>query len=105
MLNHSLTIKNLRKLNLHIDPSRPIFTLICGDSKGFMKALKGFIKPFCGTTKKCENKNLSLFFSLCPGSGRERLMSTHIKKIIELNQTTDFLELNARQIAKNYKYN
>ena len=24
----------------------PIFTLLCGASKGFMKALKAFIKPF-----------------------------------------------------------
>ena len=28
-------------------------------SKGFMKALKAFMKTFWGTTKKCENKNLS----------------------------------------------
>ena len=43
-----------------------IFTLLCGVSKGFMKAFKAFIKPglhkiLLGTTKKCENKNLSLF--------------------------------------------
>ena len=30
-----------------------------GASKGFMKALKAIIKPFWGTTKKCENKNLT----------------------------------------------
>ena len=29
---------------------------------------------FGGTTKKCENKNLSKFFSLRPGLGREGLM-------------------------------
>ena len=28
-----------------------------------MKALKTFIKPLWGTTKKCENKNLINFFS------------------------------------------
>ena len=33
-----------------------IFTLLCGASKGFMKALKECEK---NTTKKCENKNLS----------------------------------------------
>ena len=27
-------------------------------SKDFMKPLKTFIKPFWGTTKKCEDKNL-----------------------------------------------
>ena len=30
------------------------FTLLCGASKGFMKALQR-----SGTTKKCENKNVS----------------------------------------------
>ena len=33
-------------------------TSLCA-SKGFMKALKAFIKPFWGTTKKCENKSLT----------------------------------------------
>ena len=33
----------------------------------------GFHPLFRGTTKKCENKNLSLFFSLRPGSGWEGL--------------------------------
>ena len=42
-----------------------IFTLLCGASKGFMKA-------FWGTTKKCENKNLTQFlfqynFQKCTG--------------------------------------
>ena len=36
-----------------------IFALLCGASKGFMKAFKPFIKPFRSTTKKCENKNLT----------------------------------------------
>ena len=38
-----------------------IFTLLCGASKGFMKALKAFIKPFetPHTTKKWENENLT----------------------------------------------
>ena len=36
-----------------------IFTLLCGASKGFLKNLKGLRKTFWGTTKKCENKNLS----------------------------------------------
>ena len=30
--------------------------------KGFVKALKVFIKPFLGTTKNCENKDLSKFY-------------------------------------------
>ena len=29
-----------------------------------MRALTAFIKPFWGTTKKCENKNLLNFYSL-----------------------------------------
>ena len=36
-----------------------IFILFCGVSKDFMKAFKVFIKPW-GTTKECENKNLTL---------------------------------------------
>ena len=35
-----------------------IFTLLCGASRGFMKALKVFLKTFWGSTKKCENKKL-----------------------------------------------
>ena len=45
-----------------------------------IKALKAFKKPFeaphktfSGTTKKCENKNFKLLFSLRLGSGREGL--------------------------------
>ena len=37
-----------------------IFTLLCGASKGFMKALKA-LKTFWGTRKKCENKNFTQF--------------------------------------------
>ena len=36
-----------------------IFTLLCGASKGFMKAFKDLHKTFRGTTKKYENKNSS----------------------------------------------
>ena len=35
-----------------------VFTLLF-TPKGFVKALKAFIKPFRGTTKKYENKNLT----------------------------------------------
>ena len=40
-----------------------MFAPLCDASKGFMKALKTFIKPFEVTnTKKCENKNLVNFY-------------------------------------------
>ena len=45
-----------------------IVTLLCGASKGFMKAFKAFIKPFEAP--------------LHPGSGLESLM-VHIKRIPE----------------------
>ena len=34
------------------------FTLLCGASKGFRKALKGLHKTFKGITKKLENEKL-----------------------------------------------
>ena len=37
-----------------------IFKLLCGASKGFIKAFMAF----WDTTKKCENKNLTLIFTL-----------------------------------------
>ena len=36
-----------------------IFTLLCGASKGFMKALKALIKPFEARQRSVKNKNLS----------------------------------------------
>ena len=48
------------------------FTLLCGASKGFMKAFLD--KTFRGTTKKCENKNLTLFlfqYNFQISTGRE----------------------------------
>ena len=50
--------KNLRKFLFLF------FIFLCGASKGFMKGFKAFIRPFEGTTKKCENKNFSSFFIL-----------------------------------------
>ena len=47
-----------------------IFTLLCGATKGFMKAFKVFIKPFKATQRCVKIKKL-IFFSLCPGLGRE----------------------------------
>ena len=46
------------------------FTFLCGATKGFMKAFVH--KNFRGTTKKCENKSLTLFvfqynFQICTG--------------------------------------
>ena len=35
--------------------------------------LKRFYETFWGTTKKCENKNSIIIFSLCPGLGQEEL--------------------------------
>ena len=50
-----------------------IFTLLCGASKGFMKALKA---PF-EASQKSENKNLSLFIlmqlSEMHGAGRVKM--------------------------------
>ena len=40
-------------------------TLLCGVSKGFMKAF--LHKTFWGTTKKCQNKKFTWFFSHRPG--------------------------------------
>ena len=63
-----------------INPSHPdpvqkkknlifIFTLFCGTSKGSVKA---FIK-LSEVHKKCENKNLSFFFSPRTGTGRVQI--------------------------------
>ena len=49
-----------------------IFTLLCGASKGFMKAFKAFIKPF-DTPQRSVKIKLTLIFSLRPGLGREGL--------------------------------
>ena len=46
-----------------------IFTLLCGASKGFMKALTAFIKPF-EAPQRSVKKNFQLIFSFCPGLGR-----------------------------------
>ena len=46
-----------------------IFTLFCGTSKGSVKA---FIK-LSEVHKKCENKNLSFFFSPSTGTGRVQI--------------------------------
>ena len=43
-----------------------IFTLLCGTSKGFMKALKVVIKPFEEPQRSVKINILSSFFSLCP---------------------------------------
>ena len=51
ILTFPVLILDKEKINLKF----LIFTLFYGASKGFMKVLKAF----CGTTKKCENKNLS----------------------------------------------
>ena len=52
------------KLNFHFHTSL----------KRFYEGLKGLHEIFWGTTKKCENKNLTYFFTLCPGLGREGLI-------------------------------
>ena len=58
-----------KKLNFY-------FVLLCGASKGFLKALKASLhKTFWGTTKKRENKNLTQFlfqydFQKLHGTGR-----------------------------------
>ena len=49
-----------------------VFTLLCGASKGFMKAFKAFIKPFEAPQRNVKIK-IKLFFSLRPRSKRERL--------------------------------
>ena len=36
-----------------------LFSILCGVSKGFMKTLNAFVKPFEAPQKKRENKNLS----------------------------------------------
>ena len=70
-----LALKGLRLV--YIKPSRPvrfkklywnkkvtwifIFTLLCSASKGFMRALNAFIKPF-EALQRGENKNFGWFF-------------------------------------------
>ena len=50
-----------------------IFTLLCGVSKGFMKAFKAFIKPFEAPQRSVKIK-IWLDFFLRPGLGREVLI-------------------------------
>ena len=50
-----------------------IFTLLCGTSKGFMKALKALIKPFEEPQRNVKRK-INLIFSLQPGLRREELI-------------------------------
>ena len=47
----------------------PIFTLLCGASKGFMKAFKVFKKP----VEPSQYVKIKIIFSLRPGSGRKGL--------------------------------
>ena len=48
-----------------------IFTLLCGASKGFMKALKVFIKPFEAPQRSVKIKiELNFFSSSGIGTGR-----------------------------------
>ena len=48
-----------------------IFTLICGASKGFMKAFKAFIKPFEAPQRSAKIKSEVNFFSSSGiGTGR-----------------------------------
>ena len=48
------------------------FILLCGTSKGFMKALKAFIKPFAALERSAKIK-IKLIFSLHAGKGPEGL--------------------------------
>ena len=48
-----------------------IFRFLCGSSKGFMKAFKGFIKPFEAPQRSVKIK--MLIFSLCQGLGQQGL--------------------------------
>ena len=47
------------------------FSLVIKELKGFMKALKAFIKPFEAPQKKCENKHLSFYFNTTFGNTRD----------------------------------
>ena len=56
-----------------------VFTLLCGALKGFMKAFKGLYKTSRGTTKKCENENLSEFlfyYNFLKCTGRRGIKQT-----------------------------
>ena len=59
------------KINLHFYFHTSLWYL-----KRFYEGLKGLHKTFWGTTKRCENKNLSWFFSLLPGLGRKGLSTS-----------------------------
>ena len=64
-----------------------IFTLLCGASKRFMKALKAFIKPFEATQRSVKIKiELNFFSSSGIGTGRVNYLlitsiSTYIRKV------------------------
>ena len=51
----SRTLLEFNELEVDINAANYEPALLCGASKGFVKA---FCKTFWGTTKKCENKNL-----------------------------------------------
>ena len=55
-----------------------IFTLLCGATNGFMKALKAFIKPFEAPQRSVKIK-IYVKFSLHPGLGREGLIIPLVK--------------------------
>ena len=65
-----------------------IFTLLCGASKGFMKALKVFIKPFEAPQRSVKIKIELNFFSssgIGTGSAKETLKVTSATKRYILN--------------------
>ena len=72
-------MRRLLKSKIHLKQTNRenLFTVYFHNSvwclKWFHEGLKGLHKTFWCTTKKRENKNFKLFFSLCPGLGREGL--------------------------------
>ena len=90
LLNHNVPIPDKEKKLTEIF----IFTLLCGASKGFMNALKTFIKPFEARQRSVKIKiQLNFFSSSGIGTGR-------VKKLQDMSRNRRFLINEVEKIAR-----
>ena len=83
-------------LNFHL-------ALLCGPSKGFIKAFKAFIKLFEAPQRSVKIK-IKQFFLFVPGLGREGLNFQSILFSVEKEiETLEKLTISNRNTRKRYK--
>ena len=67
VIENSIIVFLRKRLQLDLDIFSVPFTILLKNIKNCYAEF--FHGDFWGTTKKCENKNLTYFFSFCPGQG------------------------------------